>query len=226
MSTANESEIKAPPSKPIGFQFDVKQWLGDQNVMKMSYAERGMHLHLMCIAWQESPPCTLPDDDGLLSRWLNIAEAAWKNVHKKTVMSAWKQLPDDQEGAGRWVLEGLQRSYLRQVQILASRQAAALARWQPKAEPTVEEDPKARIWRIGIELLTPELPDQKARPLIGKWIKQFGDQVVAEVLAKASIDPKIKQVADRYTYLTGMLSQHVRKDQQKQNGQRRGDLVL
>ena len=229
------TEIKAPPSKPVGFQFDVKQWLGDHMVMAMSFAEQGMHLKLMCIAWQETPPCTLPNDDAQIARWLGIAETAWVRIHKPKVIKAWKTVPAESDGSGRWVLEGLQRSYLKQVTILASRQAAANVRWSKEresqapqpTEPTlaVVEDQKSMIWRIGIELLSTEHESSKARQLIGGWIKKFGESTVAEVLAKLSIEPKIRTVADRHTYITGALSQHMAKAN-KRTAPPRGDIVL
>ena len=237
-------EFKAPPSKPVGFQFDVRQWLGDQVVMSMSLAEQGMHMRLMCVAWQETPPCTLPDDDTQLSQWLNLPLGAWSKIHKAKVMRAWKTVPEGEPGTGRWVLEGLQRSYLRQVTVLAARSMAAQTRWQKERENRVlpleadlsepqraegqppaapVEDQKAYVWRMGIDLLAPEHPTQKARQLIGKWIKDYGEANVAQVLTELSL--KAHTVADRHTFVTAALVARGKKATQRKAAGR-GDLVL
>jgi uncharacterized protein YdaU (DUF1376 family) len=232
-------EFKAPPNKPVGFQFDVKQWLGDHLVMAMSLAEQGMHMRLMCIAWQETPPCTLPDNDAQLAQWLNLPVQAWTGIHKKKVMKAWKKVPDGEPGEGRWVLEGLQRSYLRQVTILAARSMAAQTRWQnerrDRAEVTptpgtvVEEDAPpvvdqtALVWKMGLELLTPEYENIQARKLLGKWIKDYGEDAVAQVLTELSL--KAHTVVERYTFITAALVARGKKVTRRRAAGR-GDLVL
>ena len=223
---------KEPPNKPAGFVFEVKQWLGDHMVMSMSYAEQGMHMKLICIAWQETPPCTLPDDDALISQWLNIAEAAWVKIHKKKVMRAWKTLPNNVEGAGRWVLEGLQRSYIKQLQTSVARTAAANTRWQKekdqKIQPTdlielLQTDPKAYVWKMGIELLSSETDEKDARIKIGKWIKQYGEAAVSQTLSELSL--KAATVADRFSYVSAALRNYTAKEKQRK-APGRGDLVL
>jgi Protein of unknown function (DUF1376) len=245
-------ELKAPPSKPVGFQFHVKNWLGDHCVMAMSYAERGMHLHLMCVAWQETPPCTLPQDDEKLAHWLGLSTLAWVRIHKNKVMAAWKSKTED--GITRWVQDGTQRSYEKQVSVLAARQAAALTRWRkdveivsnpseltpvapafspsvpmvaPKIEVPLKEDGTvdltAQIWAIGLMLLTPQYESKESRRLIGRWIKQYGEVSVASVLSELSL--KAHTVADRYTYVTAALSNHA-KGNQVRKAPGRGDMVI
>lgn len=241
--TLTEVTIKAPLSKPVGFQFDVKQWLGDHMIMAMSYAEQGMHTRLLCIAWQETPPCTLPNDDQAIAQWLNIATPAWINVHKPKVMRAWKVVPSDEAGAGRWISEGLQRSYLKQVTILAKRSMAAQVRWQKDMEskqitenisndtsassavPLIAdpEDKTALIWAVGLQLLSTQYPAPKARTLIGRWIKDYGETLVAATLSELSL--KASTVADRHTYVTGILSAHAKISTQRKASPR-GDIVL
>jgi hypothetical protein len=223
-----EPLFKAPPKKPVGFQFDVKQWLGDNKLMAMSFSEKGMHLKLMCLAWQESPPCTLPDSDEQIAQWLGLATLSWTNVHKPKVMSAWKQIPPDEPHAGRWMLEGLQRSYHHQVKVLAARSMASQTRWEREREqaltPTgddVEKIPKITqtpptVWRVGAEFLGPQMEEAKARSLIGKWIRVYGQEVVAKVLAEASVSSVALQAADRLSYVTGMFSKDKAKTAQRQ----------
>lgn len=110
-------------SHPPAFQFYPKQWLGDDAIMLMDWDVRGMHMHLMCIAWQQDPPCTLPDDDAQLRKWCgNIRQKKWNKTREKLLL-AW-HIYD-----GRWVQEGLLREYEKQRQYSESRRSAANSRW-------------------------------------------------------------------------------------------------
>lgn len=105
------------------FQFYPKQWLGDDKILLMDWDARGMHMHLICIAWQQDPPCTLPDDDELWRRWCGNPRAErWRKI-KHQIQNAY-QLRD-----GRWVQDGLLRQYEKQRQYAQSRREAAEARW-------------------------------------------------------------------------------------------------
>lgn len=106
------------------FQFYPKQWLGDDKILGMDWDARGMHVHLLCIAWQQSPPCSLPDDDAALRKWCGNPKR-WRKV-KDQILSAWKMID------GRWVQEGLLREYEKQRQYSQSRREAAEARWGKK----------------------------------------------------------------------------------------------
>lgn len=103
------------------FQFYPKQWLGDDRVLLMDWDARGMHVHLQCIAWQQDPPCSLPNDDTALRKWCGNPKR-WRKV-KDQILSAWKLI------GGRWVQEGLLREYEKQRQYSESRRHAAEARW-------------------------------------------------------------------------------------------------
>ena len=231
-------ELLAPPPRPIGFSFDPKLWLADNLILTMSYAEQGMHLKLMCLAWQETPPCTLPKNDKWIAQLLGIAEVSWVSHHKKTILAAWKPYKTE-TGEERWVNDGLQRSYEKQAAVSVARSLAAQSRWKKDPLPTVikveesqiaqasleltlpdmsaEElktnDPTAYIWKVGLLLLAPQKTEQAARPLIGRWCKQYGESVVASVLAEVSL--KASTVADRYTYITAALAQKQKLTQKR-----------
>lgn len=107
------------------FQFYPKQWLGDDKVMAMSWEARGMHMHLMCIAWQQDPPCTLPDDDALLCRWLSNPRK-WSDL-KGQIFTAWKLIE------GRWQQGGLLAEFDKQTSYRESRKNGADKRWSKDA---------------------------------------------------------------------------------------------
>jgi hypothetical protein len=103
------------------FQFYPKQWLGDDKVLAMDWDARAMHMHLMCIAWQQTPPCTLPDDDAIIRRWLGNPKK-WVYL-KNQIFSAWKM------NNGRWLQSGLLEQYNKQSNYRESRKAGSDARW-------------------------------------------------------------------------------------------------
>lgn len=119
-----------------GFYFNVKQWLGDDAVLLMDWDVRAMHLHLMCIAWQKTPPGTLPDDDAMMRKWLSNPDIqAWSSRIKPQLAQGWRV-----EG-GRWHQDGLVREWDRQASTSQKRRAAANARWRkdPDEAETADE---------------------------------------------------------------------------------------
>jgi hypothetical protein len=103
------------------FQFYPKQWLGDDKVMAMSWDARAMHMHLICIAWQQDPPCTLPDDDLMIRRWLGNPKK-WEDLRNQ-IFAAWKMVD------GRWIQKGLLEQFERQTGYRESRKKGSDARW-------------------------------------------------------------------------------------------------
>lgn len=119
--------------KSPAFQFYVKQWLGDKDVLLMDWDARAMHMHYMCIAWQENPPCSLLNDDHDLRKLVGNP-ANWLRL-KKQIFRAWIL------AEGRWYQIGLLREYLKQKDFAASRKEAAMKRWHPDSK---ENSPDAR----------------------------------------------------------------------------------
>jgi uncharacterized protein YdaU (DUF1376 family) len=113
------------------FQFYPRQWLSDDKVMLMSWQARGMHMHLMCISWQQDDPCTLPQDDAQLKSWLGHPKN-WPEL-KAQIFRAWKF------ENGRWVQEGLLREYRKQKAYSESRSRVSNARWTKKQAESEQE---------------------------------------------------------------------------------------
>ena len=112
-----------------GFFFHIKQWLGDDAILLMDWDVRAMHLHLMCIAWQKTPPGTLPLDDAILKKWLSITnQNDWIDRIKPQLSLAWRT------DADRWHQDGLIREWDRQDNNSQKRRAAANARWKKPAD--------------------------------------------------------------------------------------------
>jgi uncharacterized protein YdaU (DUF1376 family) len=94
-------------SNPPAFQFYPKQWLGDDMVSLMDLCAQGAHIRLMCFAWQQSPPCTIPNDMAVLAKWCGMSEEAFELVWKQ-VRRAWNFR------ANRWKSFGLFREWKKQ----------------------------------------------------------------------------------------------------------------
>lgn len=112
------------------FSFYQDRWGADSLVQIMGMAERGMHLTLMCFAWQSSPFCSLPDDEVMLRAWCGHPEpSAWE--HHRAVLFSGKDGDPRRawvfEG-GRWWQIGLGRSLLEQVARRLRRQTAGFMR--------------------------------------------------------------------------------------------------
>lgn len=109
------------------FNFNAKQWLGDDAVLLMDWDVRAMHLHLMCIAWQQDQPGILLNDDQILRRWLqNPNLDDWIDRIKPQILRAWKQQDK------YLIQEGLVRESERLSSNSVKRRAAANARWGKK----------------------------------------------------------------------------------------------
>jgi uncharacterized protein YdaU (DUF1376 family) len=120
MEDSEGAQVKAP-----AFQFYPKQWLGDDKILLMSWDARAMHMHLMCIAWQQEPPCTLPNDDDLIRQWIGNPKD-WPRL-KTQIFRAWKLDGD------RWIQSGLLTEFNKQAAFRDSRKAGAAAKWKKHA---------------------------------------------------------------------------------------------
>ena len=71
----HEQILDDPTRRPF-FQLYPQLWLSHPKMVVLDVGARGALMQLMCYAWLDSPPCTLPDDDaelavlsGLHDRW-------------------------------------------------------------------------------------------------------------------------------------------------------------
>jgi len=64
-------------AKSPAFQFYPTDFLGDDKIQLMDAEEVGMYWLLCCVAWQQKPRGTLPNDDDLLARWARVKRDVW-----------------------------------------------------------------------------------------------------------------------------------------------------
>ena len=104
------------------FRFNPQRFLGDDKVMLMCAESVGAHILLMSIAWQQNPPCSLPNDIVLMQKWSRLSVKKWKKLESE-ILKAWR-LKDK-----RWYQDGLLKEYIRLEKISKLRKKAAEKRW-------------------------------------------------------------------------------------------------
>lgn len=190
--------------KPPAFQFYPKQWLGDDKVLAMSWCARAMHMHLMCIAWQQEPPCTIPNDDDLIKRWLQNPKN-WHSV-KNEIFAAW--ILDGE----RWLQRGLLEIYERQKAYRDTRSANAKKRWIDNAHAS----PKSCINDALLFTSTTKdkniLPKSRAMEIYLLYPKKMARASALKAINKAS-QRLLKENADRdpWEYLIVKVSQFAKE---------------
>lgn len=119
------------------FYFNVKQWLGDDSILLMDWDVRGMHIHLMALAWQQENPGVLENDDQILRRWCgNPTLEDWNKRIKPQILRAWTIKEN------LLIQDGLVREFERQQSTSEKRRAAINSRWQKEnknSNPTNDE---------------------------------------------------------------------------------------
>ena len=112
------------PTLPL----DVEDFASDGKVEAMTTEAVGAYILLICKAWRESPPGSLPDDDLVLARWARLAPGDWSEV-RSSVLAAFALGAD-----GRYHQKRMRREYEKIVRVesakTASAKRAASARWE------------------------------------------------------------------------------------------------
>lgn len=237
--------------KEDGFYFNPKKWLGDANVLAMDWDCKGMHLHLMAIAWQQNLKGHLLDDENLIKRLLgNPDQSDWENRIRPQIFSAWKKkvIKDGNIERQYWYQPGIiktvseasgtdatpvKRTRKKKIDLIEVENPEfegfnldSLLKIKPTVtilyEPATTED-KQNIWSMGVKLLQANgVPEGKARGFIAKLIKEYSDKEVAAALAQLSL----KQVspAEVNSYLIGILKKQQEGGFTKKTG--RGSVSL
>ena len=109
------------------FPLYVADLLGDQRVLAMSAEEFGCYLLLLCMAWQETPRGSLPDDEVVLARWARVSQDHWSAISKR-VLPCFKLQPDGRLYQKKLGLIGAKLDGLSEKRAAAGR-AGARKRW-------------------------------------------------------------------------------------------------
>lgn len=113
---------------PPAFMFYPDDFASDGKVESMTTEGVGCYILLLCKAWRENPPATLPNDDRLLARWARVSDQRWTDLRVE-VLSTFDTCDD-----GRLVQKRLRREYDKQAskrrQHSKSGKLGAASRWQ------------------------------------------------------------------------------------------------
>ncbi|QDP54693.1 MAG: hypothetical protein Tp1124DCM412911_29 [Prokaryotic dsDNA virus sp.] len=103
----------------------------------MSTEEVGAYILLLCRAWQQDRPGSLPNNDEYLATWTRLAPLRWNQIKDKVMMPFW--LNESYPG-GEWVQDRMVRDHANVSETLAQRSEAgkrgAEARWKKESMRT------------------------------------------------------------------------------------------
>jgi len=87
------------------FPLYVNDFASSGRVEAMTTTAVGAYILLLCKAWHEKPPASVPNDDSILARWARLNEAEWA-ICKPLVLSAFTLRKDN-----RWHQKRLREEY-------------------------------------------------------------------------------------------------------------------
>lgn len=115
-------------NKPPAFMFYVDDFASDGDVEAMSTEAVGAYILLLCKAWREDPPATIPNNDRILARWARVSDSVWEDLRRE-VLAPWHPVTDD-----RLVQPRLRREFEKQranrTKRSTSGRKGAEARWE------------------------------------------------------------------------------------------------
>lgn len=120
-------------TRPPAFLFYPDDFSSDGKVEAMTTEEVGAYMLLLCKAWREEPPGSLPNDDDVLARWARLSSSVWAEV-KARVLAPFSLGTDNRwyQGRMRREFEKLASSKKRRA---AAAKTAALSRWSGENSP-------------------------------------------------------------------------------------------
>lgn len=128
--------------RPPAFLFYVDDFASDGVVEAMTTEAVGAYILLLCKAWREEHPGTLPTDDSVLARWARLTPDRWLEV-KSYVLAAFSSGRDNRLHQKR-----MESEYRKLVEQKTSKrrnsQNAARERWNRSyVQPHCESNPDA-----------------------------------------------------------------------------------
>jgi uncharacterized protein YdaU (DUF1376 family) len=115
-----ESNHTTPPSP--AFQFYPKDFLASSKVMRMTPAERGVYITLLCVCWLDG---SLPNDVGQLARIAGLPKKSFARVWSPTLVACFSP----RENGARLVNERMEQEREKQADYRKKQRANAESRW-------------------------------------------------------------------------------------------------
>lgn len=117
--------------KPPYFPFYVNDFAADGKVEAMTTEEVGAYILLLCKAWMEEPPGTIPNDDTVLARWARLTVPRWMRI-RKAVLAPFSKGDD-----GRLWQKRMMAEYGKFLKVSHSRQEVARAGWEKRKRDAI-----------------------------------------------------------------------------------------
>jgi hypothetical protein len=221
----------------------------------MDWDCKGMHLHLMAIAWQQEKKGYLLDDDKIIKKLLgNPEETDWNERIKPQIFQAWKKEVVNENGLLReyWYQPGILKTTEQKLQ--NAEPVAKKTRAKKKklienfegnpeydgfdlkllldAKPTTtilhetaNAEQKSTIWNLGVQLVK---RSNDSEATARRFIGKLIKQYGDKTVAEAIAQLSVKSVqpADPHSYLTGILNKQQIEDEQKTRGTGKGRVSL
>lgn len=91
------------------FPMYARDFPADGKVVAMTTEQVGAYALLLCFAWLETPPASIPNDDAILAAWVKLSVKRWERI-KGGVLVAWELRGD------RWFQKRLESEHLAAVE--------------------------------------------------------------------------------------------------------------
>lgn len=178
------------PDHPPAFPFYPNDFASDSRVEAMSTEAVGAYILLLCKAWREEPPGTLPDDDSTLARWARLTPDRWTEL-RSTVLAPFTLGTDS-----RWHQKRMRRVFSeliarRKVRTTAGK-AGADARWQTHSK----RNGKRMKLPMANDGLSSSSSSSSSLPSAEDGAKSFSQADIAEIRAKGNRFRHLINLAD------------------------------
>jgi uncharacterized protein YdaU (DUF1376 family) len=201
------------------FPFYVGDYLGD--TQRLTTEQHGAYLLLILDYWRAGPP---PDDDEVLRQITKLDAKAWRRQRPalarmfQVTDGEWhhkridKELASAEENAERRSSKAQKAAQARWGDASSNARSmpeAMLGECPPQSPPPKEEvsdpsgsggeppaDPDKIMFDSGLRLLAQAgTPDAKARPILGKWKRDYGSEAVIVALSRAQREGAIEPIS-------------------------------
>lgn len=115
-----------------------RDFVSDNNVEEMTTQEVGAYWLILCKAWFETPPGTIPDDDTTLAKWSRLSFSAWRKA-RTAVLKAFHKGEDNRWHQKRMIKEHHNASMAMKKRRERS-QRASQARWSNRDEKNADKN--------------------------------------------------------------------------------------
>lgn len=149
-------------NKPEWMPLYVTKFTGSATVLRMSHVGGFAYVLLLCQAWHQTPPGTIPDDDDTLAAWARLKPSAWRNVREEVLRAFEKG--DDGRWHQRFMVTQAEKSYGMLEQRRQAGRASANARSTTVQRPMGERSTGPVVVGVGVSSFREENTNTPTTP--------------------------------------------------------------